>query len=233
MSDTGPDDLRVARAAELSRDQQDLPPLLLHLGDPPPARGRPALLAASADGTGRCGTVTIRWCWPRSALSHSEALELARATPGTPEELQLDVVWVAEREHGIRGVRRLLDPGVWHPELVQSGGPVIKVAALGNQELEVIEPRLELVEGTGLAAMVNQAQLDTGMRPAKADELDVPIRPGVTAGFYRAENLAVPCRAALGVPDRQYHDLPDDVWHRPRVTPRWRGCLGIRSSRDH
>jgi hypothetical protein len=168
------------------------------------------------------------------------------ATVGAPEELQLDVVWVAEREHGVRGVRRLLDPGVPYSQLVQSDRPVVKIAALGNQELQVIEPSLELAEEARLAAVVNQAELNAAMLPGQADQLDVPARLDITAGYLCAKNVAVPFGASLGVPDSQDDDLPDNVWHRPRVTtgsavwvvfgpnqPCWRGWQGIRSGRDH
>jgi len=135
-----------------------------------------------------------------------------------PKELQLDVVGVAESEHGVRGVEGFLHTGVAYSELVQPGGPGVEVAALGDQELQVIQPRPELGECTRIRPVINQAQLHAAAQLTEVDQCDVAFRLDIAAGFLRAEQVAIPGRTALGVADGADDNLADDLWHRPSVT---------------
>jgi hypothetical protein len=67
-------------------------------------------------------------------------------TRRSPEELELDVVRITERDHRVRGVIEPLDPGVSNAKLIESHRPFVEVLAALNQELDVVEPGVRLVE---------------------------------------------------------------------------------------
>jgi hypothetical protein len=144
-----------------------------------------------------------------------------------PEELQLDVVWIAEGEHRINCIGRLLDARVAYSKLVQPGRPDVEVTPLGNQELQVIQPRAELVKGTWVRAVINQAELQAAAWQGEADLGGVTVGLDIAAGFQCAEQTAVPASAAVGVADREDDDLADDVGHGPTLTG---GCWAGKST---
>lgn len=72
----------------------------------------------------RTGTITTR---ERRA---DRGLRRGRA----PEELELDFVRIAEGEHRVRGVRRVLDPRMRYAELVEPLGPLVEIGARRHQE---------------------------------------------------------------------------------------------------
>jgi len=100
-------------------------------------------------------------------ISRSDAFRRSRS----PEELELDVVGVAEREHGIRRVVEVLDARVWDTELIESFGPLIEVYAGGDEELQVVETGPKL--GERLAGVLCVADQAEHQRAARLDEADV------------------------------------------------------------
>jgi hypothetical protein len=81
-------------------------------------------------------------------------LAVSDQPPSAPaEELELDVVRVAEGEHRIRRVVELFHTGVLDSHLVEPCGPLVEILTLFDDELEMIESRPMLVNSSpGLAA---------------------------------------------------------------------------------
>lgn len=75
----------------------------------------------------------------------SEAAPLPRVSPGRGEELQSDVVGVAEREP--RTVGRIDDSTVRDAERVQLRLPLLELCPIGATERDVVQPGTQLVEG--------------------------------------------------------------------------------------
>ena len=87
----------------------------------------------------------------------------------SPEEFKLDVVWIAEGDHGVGGVGGLLDAGMAYSQLVQARHPGIKFIAVGHQELQVIQPDPEFVEGGVPGSVIHQAEFHAADRLSEVD----------------------------------------------------------------
>ena len=72
------------------------------------------------------------YCWTARVIGHSALL-------GAPEELELNVVWVAKGQHRVRRVRWLLDPGVWDAQLVEPVDPLHQLPSITDEKLKMIE----------------------------------------------------------------------------------------------
>jgi hypothetical protein len=64
----------------------------------------------------------------------------------SPEELELDVVWIPKCDHGVRCIRWLLDSRMGNSQGVETLCPFVQVLPLRDQELKMVEAGKELVE---------------------------------------------------------------------------------------
>src|SRR3954470_11375844 len=70
----------------------------------------------------------------------------AFALIAAPEDLKLNVVWVAKGQHRVRGVRWLLDPGVWDAQLIEPIDPLHQLRSVTDEKLKMIETVAALAE---------------------------------------------------------------------------------------
>lgn len=75
----------------------------------------------------------------------------------SPEEFKLDVVWIAEGDHGVGGARGFLEARMAYSQLVQARRPGVKIIAVSHQELQVIQPDPEFIEGGLSGSVIHQA----------------------------------------------------------------------------
>ena len=159
----------------------------------PSDRGR-SLTARSfhdAGGAGLC----------RGPLESSSA---HRGQRSTPEELELDVVRIAEGEHRVGRVVELLDTRVHDAHIVEPSGPLEEIVALCYDEFEMVESRSMLIElVTGIPGVTHQAQHELADRLDEADVAHALVVRRVVVGLLHAQEFAVPRRASLRIADRE------------------------------
>jgi hypothetical protein len=90
----------------------------------------------------------------------------APSSPGHVDELELDVVGIAEHDDRIRHrIGRIDDPGILDTEAIELACPGVEVGAAGDRERHVVQARAALVEGLArVAVVVMQPDRDTRAR---------------------------------------------------------------------
>src|ERR1035438_1105215 len=90
-----------------------------------------------------------------------------------------------------------------YSQLVQARHPCIKIIAVSYQELQVIQPDPEFVEGGMSGSVIDQACCPAAEPLNELDKRDVAVRLDVAAGFVHAEEIAVPGCTSISVADGQ------------------------------
>src|SRR5207302_2120292 len=139
-------------------------------------------------------TTWTRWS-PRCAAPAPSAD--ADGLPGRREELEGDVVGIAERQP--RPVVRVDDPTMADAELVEPALPALQLRAVGAPEGDVVEARAQLVER--LRARRRRVEMDAEQRPAHHPD-DVMERSGVLVEHgVGIEEALIPGAAAAQIAD--------------------------------
>jgi hypothetical protein len=79
-----------------------------------------------------------------------------------------------------------------YSQLVQAGHPGIEIIAVSDQELQVIQPDPEFVEGGLPGSVTYLAEFHAAERVCEVDQRDAAVWLGVAAGFVHAEEIAIP-----------------------------------------
>jgi hypothetical protein len=72
----------------------------------------------------------------------------------------------------------------WRIPSSSSRSPGVEITALGDRELQVIQPDPELIETVPAGAVGNHAQLHPAARLGQVHPGDMPVRLDVAAGFF-------------------------------------------------
>src|SRR3954451_17286346 len=82
-----------------------------------------------------------------------------------PEELKLNVVRVAKRQHRVRCVRWLLDPRVWDAQFIEPIDPLHQLPSITDEKLKMIETVAALAERfTVVRCVADEAEDETAQR---------------------------------------------------------------------
>src|SRR3954451_3963641 len=142
------------------------------------------------------------------AIGHSALL-------AAPEELELNVVWVAKGQHRVRGVRWLLDPRVWNAQLIEPIDPLQQLPSITDEKLKMIETVAALAERFAVVRCVtDEAEDETAQGLDQGHVGQASVRSFEFVPRAHTEQIAVPRSTSARIRNGEIDfDLTGDRWH--------------------